>query len=354
MLAPSIRPNVTLRIGVLEGDGIGQEIVPAATRVIERTDLEVEFVDLPVGWDAYEECGSTVPESTVDALEACDGWLLGPVFAGEYPDDDLADGNPSRTLRTEFDLYANVRPVRSYDDIGPPGMDLTIFRQNTEGFLADRNMYVDDGRFMPTEDVAMSVRVITRRECRRIAEAAFAYADGRSMDVTAVSKRNNFPNAGRLFLKACETAAESYPGVELKTFMIDAFAMELVVNPTDHDVVVTTNLFGDILSDEAAGVVGSLGLGPGLNHGEEHAMGQAIHGAAPDIAGENIANPTSMILSATMLLEWLGERGHGEAADAGSAIRDAVTRTINNGVRTTDLDGDATTTEFADEVLARL
>ena len=344
---------MTLRLGVLDGDGIGKEIVPAARRVVRETDVDATFVDLPVGWDAYEETGSTVPRETIDELYECDGWLLGPCFGGEYPDDDRADGNPSKTLRTEFDLWANVRPVRSYDGIGPEGMDLTIFRQNTEGFLADRNMHRGDGRFMPTEDVAMVVGVFTRKECRRIARAAFAYAAERDMDVTAVTKYNNLPDASGLLLDACEEANEEHPDVGFESYIIDAFAMDLVVNPTDHDVVVTTNLFGDILSDEAAGVVGSLGLGPGLNHGEDHAMGQAIHGAAPDIAGEGVANPTSMILSAAMLLDWLGERDD-DAAVAGTAIHDAVTRTINDGVRTTDLGGDASTEAFTDEVVSRL
>lgn len=341
-------------LGVLDGDGIGREIVPAAVRVTRATELDVEFVDFPVGWDAYEEYGSTVPQVTLDGLAECDGWLLGPVFAGEYPEDDLADRNPSSTLRQEFTLYSNVRPIRSYTDTGPEGMDVTIFRQNTEGFLADRNMHVGDGRFMPTEDVSLSVRVVTRKESRRIAEAAFAYAAERDMDVTAVSKKNVFSHGGSLFVEECEKVSERYPNVGFETFIIDAFSAELVMNPTDYDVVVTTNLFGDILSDEAAGIAGSLGLAPGLNHSDDHAMAQATHGAAPDIAGEGIANPTSMILSASMLLDWLGRRGIDGAREAAAAISDAVTRTIETGVRTPDIGGDATTEEFTDAVIDRL
>lgn len=343
---------MTLRLGVLDGDGIGPEVVPVARRVIEATDLPVEFVDLPVGWTGYRDHGSTVPDRTRDGLEACDGWLLGPVLVGEYPEDDPADQNPSGTLRTAFDLYSNVRPVRAYEGVGPEGMELTIVRQNTEGSYADRNMFVGDGRFMPTEDVSLSVRVVTRRECRRIAEAAFERADAGGR-VTAVQKSNVLKHGDGMFLEECRKVADAHPDVELETTLVDAFAMELVRNPTDHDVVVTTNLFGDVLSDEAAGVVGSLGLAPALNHGDEYAMAQAAHGAAPDIAGEGVANPAAMILSAAMLLDWLDD-GDGAASAAAATVERAVTRTLDDGVHTPDLGGDATTEAFADGVLARL
>jgi 3-isopropylmalate dehydrogenase len=343
---------MTLRLGVLEGDGIGPEVVPVARRAIEATGLAVEFVDLPVGWEGYRNHGSSVPDRTRERLEACDGWLLGPVLVGEYPEDDPANQNPSGTLRTAFDLHANVRPVRAYDGVGPEGMDLTIVRQNTEGSYADRNMFVGDGRFMPTEDVSLSVRVVTRRECRRIAETAFERAEAGDA-VTAVQKSNVLKHGDGMFLEECRAVAEHHPEVDLETALVDAFAMELVREPASHDVVVTTNLFGDILSDEAAGVVGSLGLAPALNHGEEYAMAQAAHGAAPDIAGEGVANPAAMVLSAAMLLDWLDD-GDGAAGDAAAAIERAVTRTVDAGVHTPDLGGDAATEAFADAVLDRL
>lgn len=345
---------MTVRLGVLEGDGVGLEIVPAARRAVEATELDVEFVDLPVGWEAYEEYGSTVPEETLAELDDCDGWLLGPVLVGEYPEDDPANQNPSGTLRKTFDLYANVRPVRSYDGVGPEGMDLTIFRQNTEGFYADRNMHAGDGRLMPTEDVAVSMRVVTRKESRRIAEAAFEYAAARDKDVTAVHKANVLKHGDGLFLEECEAVAEAYPDVELETFIVDAFAMELIRNPTGHDVVVTTNMFGDILSDEAAGVVGSLGLAPSVNYGDDHAMAQAAHGAAPDIAGDGVVNPVAMILSAAMLLDRLGDGGADGAKEAAKDIHEAVAETINDGVRTPDIGGEASTKAFTDAVVDRL
>ena len=347
---------MTLELGVLEGDGIGPEVVSSAVAVLAATDLDVDLVELPVGWAAYDEYGTTVPDGTLDRLRTVDGWLLGPVLSGEYPDDDPAGGNPSSRLRTAFDLYSNRRPIRSYDGLGPEGMAVTFFRQNTEGFYADRNMHAGDGRVMPTEDVALSVRVVTRRESRRIAEAAFAHADERGLDVTAVHKANVFRNAGPLFLDAVETVGESYPDVELETRLVDAFAMELVADPTAHDVVVTTNLFGDVLSDEAAGVVGSLGLAPGLNHNDDdgHAMAQATHGAAPDIAGEGVANPTGVVLSAALLLDWLGRRGAAGASEAATAVTDAVTRTVEEGPRTPDVGGDATTGAVTDAVVDRV
>lgn len=345
---------MSIRLGVLDGDGIGPEIVPAARRAIAATELDVEFVDLPVGWEAYEEYGSTVPDRTFDGLESCDAWLLGPCESGQYPDDDASDGNPSATLRSTYDLYANVRPVRSYEGVGPEGVDLTIVRQNTEGFYADRNMAVGVGQFMPTEDVALSVRVVTRRESRRIAEEAFAHAARRGGDVTAVHKANVLDQSDGLFLEECRAVADDYPEVGLDTHLVDAFAMELVRDPSAFDVVVTTNMFGDILSDEAAGVVGSLGLAPAVNYGEDHAMAQAAHGAAPDIAGEGIANPAAMILSGALLLERLDDRGVADAAESAAAIRSAVTATIEDGVRTPDLGGEASTREFADAVVDRI
>lgn len=233
-------------------------------------------------------------------------------------------------------------------------MEVTFFRQNTEGFLADRNMYVGDGRFMPTEDVPLSVRVVTRKKSRRIAEAAFAYAAERDQKATAVAKNNVLIHGGTLFLEECGKVAEEHPDVEFETFLIDAFSTELAMNPAEYDVVVTTNLFGDILSDGAAGVAGSLGLAPGLNHSDEYAMAQATHGAAPDIAGEGIANPTSIILSTAMLLDWLGRRGAEGTREAAAAIGDAVTDTIEIGIRTPDIGGDKTTEEFTEAVIERV
>lgn len=336
-------------------------MIPAAVDVVSAASanvgFNVNFVDLPVGWDAYEEYGTTLPANTREGLADCDCGLLGPVLAGEYPDDDPIQSSPSGELRTAFDLYANERPVRSYTDIGSEGVDLVIVRQNTEGFYADRNMFAGGGEWMPTEDVVLSQRVVTRKECQRIAERAFLRARQRNADaVVAVHKANVFHRGDGMFLSECRSVADDHPGIELEESLVDAFAFELIRNPDRHRVAVTTNLFGDILSDEAAGVVGSLGLAPGVNVGEDFAIGQAAHGAAPDIAGDGIANPIAAILSAKLLLEWIGTANENPAAEtAANRIEAAVEAALaDERYLTPDLGGDATTVECAAAVVDHL
>jgi 3-isopropylmalate dehydrogenase len=350
-----------IELAVLAGDGVGPAVVSSATRVLDavqsRCPVSVECVECPVGWDAYEAYGTTLPNETLAVMEECDAAVLGPVASGEYPEDDGLRGNPSGTIRTRFDLFANVRPSRSYDGIGPEGMDLTVFRQNTEGFYADRNMAAGEGMFKPTPDVALSVGVVTEFESLRIARQAFEFAESEGKDtVVAVHKANVLRYGDGLFLEACRRVADDYPGVTLSDEHVDAFAMNLVRRPAAYDVVVTTNLYGDILSDEAAGIVGSIGLAPGLNVGDSYAVAQATHGAAPDIAGEGVANPAAMILSVSLLLDWFESahdvRGAGNAADL---IASAVAAALNDGsTLTPDLGGDATTDEFTDAVIAAL
>lgn len=352
---------MTLEIAVLEGDGIGPEIVAAALRVVEecetKLNLEIDYGTFLVGWEAYHEYGASLPAHVPDELEGFDGWLLGTLDAGEYPKDDDLHTNPSGALRSRFDLYANIRPTVSYTGISPyDGVDLLIVRQNTEGFYADRNMQEGDGRFMPTSDIAMSVRVITRKECQRIAKKAFEWAADREKKVAAVHKANVLQHGGGLFLEECRSVAETYPDIALEDYHVDAFAMELVKNPEKYDVVVTTNLFGDILSDQASGLAGSLGLAPGLNVGDEYAMAQATHGSAPDIAGEGIANPTGEILSMGMLLKWLGrQKEYQPAIEASRLISEAITQTIEQSDNLTpDIGGNSTTEEFTDAVIRHL
>lgn len=352
---------MTLALGVLHGDGIGPAIVSAAVEVLEacedRTGGEIDLRPLPVGWQGYREHGSALPERTVDALEDCDGCILGPVLSGEYPADDPLAGNPSGALRTHFDLYANVRPVRSYPGIGPEGMDLVLFRQNTEGFYADRNLASGNGEFRPVEDVVLSFRVVTKRECERIATRAFEFArrEGRSR-VTAVHKANVLTEGDGLFLDVCRDVARDYPDVELADALVDAFAMKLVRAPAEPDVVVTTNMFGDVLSDEAAGVVGTPGLAPGLNVGDGYAIAQAAHGAAPDIAGSGVANPIAMILSVKLLLAWLHDvHDVTDARIRAEMIDVAVRETLREKAHLTpDLGGEATTAELTEAIVGNL
>ncbi|HET9014047.1 MAG TPA: isocitrate/isopropylmalate dehydrogenase family protein [Thermomicrobiaceae bacterium] len=348
------------RIGVLPGDGIGPEVTTAAVSVLRaaaaRADLALDLRPLPVGLDAHTRLGTTLPDETVAALAECDGWILGPVTTHAYTGPDMP--NPSGALRKGFDLYANVRPARSIPGVPAlyDGVDLVVLRENTEGFYADRNLLDGNGELRPDADTVISVRVVTRRACERLARAGFALARERRRKVTLVHKANVLRRGDGLFLEACRAVAADYPDVAVDDYHVDAFAMHLVMRPRDFDVIVTTNMFGDILSDEAAGLVGGLGLAPGLNAGDRTAMAQAVHGSAPDIAGRGRANPVALILSTAMLCEWLGGR-HGDAAasDAGRAIRGAVDAALAAGtVRTPDLGGTAGTEALANAVVASL
>ncbi|MDQ7801075.1 MAG: isocitrate/isopropylmalate dehydrogenase family protein [Armatimonadota bacterium] len=355
------------RLGVLKGDGIGPEVVPVAVDLADLSaraaGLSVEWVELPVGLEAYGQLGDTLPQQTVEALHGCHGWVLGPVEHHRYDPRLSGMRNPSGTLRRLFDLYANERPARNLPAVPSryEAVDLVVVRENTEGFYADRNVLEGDAEVLVTPDVVISLRVVTRRACERIAEYAFQLARRRARlrarpgRVTAVHKANVLRRGDGLFLACCRAVASRYPDVALDDVHADAAAYFLVRDPQRYDVLVTTNLFGDILSDQAAGLVGSLGVAPSLNSGDEHAMAQAVHGSAPDIAGSGVANPTAEILSVAMLFEWLGRRFDDPAAtEAARRLEEAVGAALSAGVRTPDLGGSATTAEFARAVRARL
>lgn len=342
------------RIGVMDGDGIGPEVVGPAVDVVEAARAAaggpaIEWARLPVGLSAYEREGSTLPAATLAALETCDGWILGPVSHHAYQAGRTEMVNPSGSLRKRFDLYANVRPARSFEGVATrySSVDLVIVRENTEGFYPDRNVLDGNGELRPEADTVLSVRVVTRRACTRIAEHAFglalerARARGARPHVTAVHKANVLKQGDGLFLACCREVATRHPEVLFDDAHVDAFAMFLVQRPETYDVVVTTNLFGDILSDEAAGLVGGLGLTPSLNVGARAAMAQAVHGSAPDLAGRAVANPVAEILSAQMLLAWLGQRHDDDRARAAARrIGRAVEQVVAEGrVRTPDLGG---------------
>jgi 3-isopropylmalate dehydrogenase len=283
------------------------------------------------------------------------GVLLGPVSHNEYPPREQGGINPSGAMRIGLDLYANIRPSRSRFGMSFAGkeMDLVIVRENTEGFYADRNMFFGNGEFMPTEDVALAIRKITVQGCRRIAKAAFEIAAKRRKKVTAVHKANVMRVSDGLFLREVRKVAGDYPQVKLDELIVDATAALLVRDPARFDVIVTTNMFGDILSDEASELSGSLGLGGSLNAGDGVAMGQPQHGSAPDIAGKGIANPVSLMLSASMLLDWMAtEHRQPALADAGKVIADAIELALSNpATRTRDLGGTLGTEAFTDIVL---
>jgi 3-isopropylmalate dehydrogenase len=347
-----------MRFLILPGDGIGPEIVAGATRVLQAVNthyhLDIALDHDDVGFTSLEKYATTLRDELLERAKSYDGIILGPQSHMDYPPPAQGGINISASFRVKLDLYANIRPARTrqFLDRGAQGMDLVIVRELTEGFYADRNMYKGWAELMPTEDMAISLRKITKRACNRIARRAFEVADIRRKKVTAVHKANCFHLTDGLFLQEVRTVAAEFPHIELEEKIVDAVAALLVRDPTQFDVLVTTNLFGDILSDLASELAGSIGLAGSLMAGDELAAAQAQHGSAPDIAGQNVANPTSMILSVAMLLEWLGKRrDDANLLNAGRNIVEATDRTLENpALRTRDIGGSTATDEFAGHV----
>ncbi len=333
--------NPPYRITLIEGDGIGHEVVPAARRVLEATGLPFVFVEAEAGWETFQKRGTSVPEETVEKILETDATLFGaatsptkkvPGFFGAI-----------RYLRRRLDLYANVRPAKYHPVPGSvPGTDLVVVRENTEG------LYVEQERLYARGKVAIADRVITYDASYRIADYALKLAERRRGRLALVHKANVLPLSDGLFLEAAHDAAKRHPNVEIQEVIVDACAMRLVRRPQDFDVLVMENLFGDILSDLTAGLVGGLGIAPSGNIGERAAIFEPVHGSAPDIAGKGIANPTATILSAAMMLEHLGEK------ETAQRIEAAVDRVLENGPRTPDLGGRATTEAFTDAVIEAL
>ena len=351
-----------MKILVLRGDGIGPEITAATLAVLDRANalfkLGLEWQHEEIGLPALKKEGTTLPARVLEAARSAEGVILGPLSTYEYPVREKGGINPSAELRTKLDLYANIRPARSRLGVGLTGkpVDLVIYRENTEGFYADRNMYVGLAEFMPTEDMALAVRRVTAKCCERIARRAFEAAMARRRKVTAVHKANVFRISDGLYLREVRKVAQGFPQVQLEEIIVDAMAALLLRDPMRFDVIVAENMYGDILSDEASELSGGLGLGGSINAGDDHCVAQAQHGSAPDIAGKDRANPTSLILSAAMLLEWIAAR-HGNDAFAAAArnIDAAVDATLKNpATRTADLGGKIGTREFAKAVTAKL
>ena len=348
---------------VMEGDGIGPEITAATLNVLKVADrafgLGLRLTPVTIGQSSLRANGTTLTEAAFEAARDADGVVLGPVSHHEYPPVDQGGINPSGALRKRLDLYANIRPAKTRAGIPPRcgvPVDLVIVRENTEGFYADRNMFVGSGEFMPTPDVALSVRKVTRQGCIRIAEVAFDLAMRRRKKITAVHKANVLRVSENFFLDCVREVGARFPTVAYEEVIVDAMAALLVRDASRYDVIVTTNMFGDILSDEASEISGSLGLAASINHGEDHGVAQAQHGSAPDIAGQDRANPTSLIGSVAMLLAWLGDRrkdNHLHAAAA--AIESALDRAIADPKgRTRDLGGPLGTKAFGERVAAML
>jgi isocitrate/isopropylmalate dehydrogenase len=351
-----------VKLLLLPGDGIGPEISAATRDVLAaaatRFGLDLEIEERAIGLASLAAAGTTLTDDVLARVPQVDGVILGPVSHYDYP--PRADGgrNPSAELRTVFELYANIRPCRSHADLTylREPMDLVIVRENTEGFYSDRNMYAGSGEFMPDADSAFSIRKITARGCERVARTAFELARERRGKVTAVHKANVIKLSDGLFLREVRKVAATFPDVELEELIVDATAAALIRRPSSFDVIVTTNMFGDILSDEASELSGSLGLGGAINVGHDVCVAQAQHGSAPDIAGQDVANPVSLILSAAMLLDWIGRRtGNTRATDAAHALHTTVDTILDDPrARTRDLGGTVGTREFAASVVAAL
>jgi 3-isopropylmalate dehydrogenase len=351
-----------MNILVLPGDGIGPEITDVTLDVLrvvgDCMSLDLSFERRDIGLSALRDHGTTLPDAVMARIPEVDGVILGPVSHYEYPARDKGGINPSGEIRVKFELFANIRPCRSREHLSilRKPMDLVIVRENTEGFYSDRNMFAGTGEFMPDPDMALSLRKVTAKASARIARTAFEIARGRRRKVTAVHKANVVKLTDGLFLREVRKVAQDYPDVQLDDMIVDAAAAHLIRSPDTFDVIVTTNMFGDILSDEASELSGSLGIGGSINAGDAICVAQAQHGSAPDIQGRNIANPTSLILSAAMLLDWRGRRdGDERLRRAATTIQTAVDLALDDPAqRTRDLGGTNTTTGFAAAVKTNL
>jgi len=321
------------QIAIVPGDGIGREVMDATLTVLDSLGIDFDYVYGEAGDECLEKTGTALPEETLDIIRNADACLFGA--AGETAADVIVK------IRQEMKMFANLRPVKSYPNTNSlyEDIDFMIVRENTEGmYIADEEQYTDEG--------AVARRIITRKAEERIIDYAFRYAiENNRTKVTAVHKANVLKKSDGLFKEIFYEVAERYPDVATEDFYVDATAMYLITQPQNFEVIVTTNLFGDILSDEGAGLVGGLGLIPSANIGEDAALFEPVHGSAPDIAGQGKANPIAMMLSAVMMLRYINEN---EAADK---VESAILKVLNDAnVLTGDLGGSATTTELAEAV----
>lgn len=331
-----------ITVCLINGDGVGKEVIPAAAQVLEALKIGITFTQAEAGWECFQQRGNALPEETKAAILAADGTLFG---ATSSPSTKVAGySSPVLGMRKAFDLYANVRPTLSIPG-GVQGIDLLIVRENTEGMYAGRERVEDGGA------TAIAERVITVKASERIVRYAFEAARKRDKrkNVTIVHKANVLKETDGLFRSCALRVAAEFPDVTYDELLVDACAMWLVKDPTRFDVIVTTNLFGDILSDEAAGLIGGLGVAPSANVGStKAAYFEPVHGSAPDIAGKGIANPVGAILSAAMLLDHVGQ------TEAARRVEAAVFGALTAGIRTRDLGGEATTEEMIRAMVERV
>jgi methanogen homoisocitrate dehydrogenase len=339
--------NKIYKVVISPGDGVGHEIIGWAQKTLE-TVAKIEggfgfnFIPVEMGFGAYQKTGEALSKACLDAMRSADATLFVALAAAEVP---KHLPNPIIMMRKELDLYANVRPLRDFPRFAPPGRkaDLVIIRETTEGFLSGIEYKVGP-------DSAFAVRVITRKSSERVARVAFRIAQERRKKVTAVHKASAHKVSDGLFLEAVEKVQEKeFPGIELEKMLVDGAAGHLIKNPERFDVILATNMYGDILSDEAAEVTGGIGLAPSANFGDKIAVFEPSHGTAPGRAGKGIANPVATLLTAKLMLDYLGQKG------AGARIRSAVDRVIEKGeVLTPDMGGKSTTNQISQAIIDEL
>lgn len=330
---PQAIDAVSMKLAVIEGDGIGREVIPEAVKVLDAFGLEIEKVPIELGYASWERTGTSMSNENIETIKRCDAVLFGAVTT--VPDPNYK--SVLLTIRKELDLYANVRPVKPLPGVigvtGRSDFDFIIVRENTEGLYSG----IEEIGY----DLSWTKRIITRKGSERIAEYACKLAKKRKNKITIVHK-SNVLKSDKLFLDVCRQTASAH-GVEYGDMLVDSMAYSLMMHPEKYDVVVTTNLFGDILSDMCAALVGSLGLVPSANIGEKYAFFEPVHGSAPDIAGRGISNPLAAILCVKMLLEWMGE-------PRSQVIDKAIADVLQKKIITPDLGGTASTIEVGNAV----
>jgi len=330
----------TYKICVIEGDGVGKEVIPETVRVLETLG-NFQFIYEHAGYECFKKYGSAIPERTLESAKECDAILFGAVTTPKPVEfEKKLYKSPILTLRKELDLYANIRPISNFKDI-----DFIIIRENTEGLYSGREYY------NPYTEEAVAERVISKKGCHRIIKFAFEYAlKHHRKKVSCIHKANVLRITDGLFLKVFYELSEYYKrfNIGANDYLVDATAMYILKNPKMFDILVTTNLFGDILSDEASGLLGGLGLAPSANIGNSHGLFEPVHGSAPDIAGKGVANPLASILSGAMMLYYLGMK------EESKILRNAVKSVLEKGHTTPDLGGNLKTKEVIDKILEEL
>lgn len=301
--------------------------------------------------------GTTIHSGLLESVKNADGLILGPMSTYDFKDESKGEINPSKFFRKSLDLFANIRPAKTFPGCGTAHkpLDLVVVRENTEGFYADRNIESGGSEMLITSDVVVSLRRITRQCCERIARAAFELAMTRRKHVTVVHKANVLRLGDGMFIDSCRLIGKEFPEVQIEEIIVDAMMAHVVRTPERYDVLVTTNMFGDILSDLTAELSGSLGMAGSINAGVNYAMAQAAHGSAPDIAGKNLANPFSQVWSVAMLLNWYGQRQNKpQFVTAAQVMETVMAQAIAAGESTRDIGGKLGTKETGQALLERL